>query len=146
MYPLINRDLLITGAILHDIGKIKEYKVTAAIDKTEQGNFIGHIVIGDRWIREKIDELKNKGKSFDEDLENHLCHLILSHHGKYEWGSPRLPKTVEACALHQADLMDSQIKNYIQNIEEGKKRTDEDWAFLWDPDLGRKRVMYLGDH
>jgi 3'-5' exoribonuclease len=146
MYPLINRDLLITGAILHDIGKIKEYKVTAAIDKTEQGNFIGHIVIGDRWIREKIGELKNKGKSFDQDLENHLCHLILSHHGKYEWGSPRMPKTVEACALHQADLMDSQIKNYIQNIEEGKKRTDEDWAFLWDPDLGRKRVMYLGDH
>jgi len=146
MYPNINRDLLITGAILHDIGKLKEYKVTAAIDKTEEGNFIGHIVIGDRWIREKIGELKNKGKSFDQKLENHICHLILSHHGKYEWGSPRMPKTIEACALHQADLMDSQVKNYIQNIEEGKRMTDEDWAFIWDADLGRKRIMYLGDY
>jgi len=146
MYPGINRDLLITGAVLHDIGKLKEYKVTASIDKTEEGNFIGHIVIGDRWIREKIAELKKIGKSFDQDLENHLCHLILSHHGKYEWGSPRMPKTVEACVLHQADLMDSQVKNYIQNIEGGRKMTDEDWAFLWDPDLGRKRIMYLGDH
>lgn len=145
MYPGMNRDLLITGAILHDIGKLKEYKVTAAIDKTEEGNFIGHIVIGDRWIREKIAELKKNGKDFDQDLENHLCHLILSHHGKYEWGSPRMPKTVEACVLHQADLMDSQVKNYIQNIEESKKGTDEDWAFVWDPDLGRKRIMYLGD-
>ena len=146
MYPGINRDLLITGAILHDVGKLKEYKTTAAIDKTGEGNFIGHIVMGDRWIREKIAELKKKGKSFDQDLENHLCHLILSHHGKYEWGSPRMPKTVEACVLHQADFTDSQVKNYIQNVEEGKKMTDEDWAFVWDPDLGRKRVMYLGDH
>lgn len=146
MYPGINRDLLITGAILHDVGKLKEYKTTAAINKTGEGNFIGHIVIGDRLIREKIVELKKKGKSFDQDLENHLCHLILSHHGKYEWGSPRMPKTVEACVLHQADLMDSQVKNYIQNVEESKKMTDEDWAFVWDPDLGRKRVMYLGDH
>lgn len=146
MYPGINKDLLITGAILHDVGKLKEYKTTAAIDKTGEGNFIGHIVIGDRWIREKIAELKKKGKDFNQDLENHLCHLILSHHGKYEWGSPRMPKTVEACVLHQADLMDSQVKNYIQNMEEGKKNTDEEWAFLWDSDLGRKRVVYLGDH
>ncbi len=146
MYPGINKDLLISGAILHDVGKLKEYKTTAAIDKTGEGKFIGHIVIGDRWIREKIAELKKKGKDFNQDLENHLCHLILSHHGKYEWGSPRMPKTVEACVLHQADLMDSQVKNYIQNMEAGRKNTDEEWAFLWDPDLGRKRVVYLGDH
>ena len=117
-----------------------------AIDKTEEGNFIGHIVIGDRWIREKIAELKKNDKDFDQDLENRLCHLILSHHGKYEWGSPRMPKTVEACVLHQADLMDSQVKNYIQRLEDAKKLTDEEWAFLWDPDLGRKRIIYLGAH
>ena len=62
-------------AVLHDVGKIKEYVVKAAIDKTDPGNFIGHIVIGDRWIREKIDELKKNGKKFDQDLENHLCHI-----------------------------------------------------------------------
>jgi 3'-5' exoribonuclease len=145
MYPGINKDLVVTGAILHDVGKLKEYKFTAAIDKTEEGNFIGHIVIGDRWIREKIAELKSKGKEFDQDLENHLCHLILSHHGKYEWGAPRMPKTIEACVLHQADLMDSQVKNYMQNIEEIRRSTDEDWAFVWDSDLGKKRIVYLGD-
>ncbi len=145
MYPGISKDLVIAGAILHDVGKIKEYKTTAAIDKTEEGNFIGHIVIGDRWIREKIDELKKNGKDFDRNLENHLCHLILSHHGKYEFGSPRMPKTVEACVLHQADMMDSQVKNYIQGVEETKKNTDEDWAFVWDSNIGRKRAMYLGN-
>ena len=144
MYPGINRDLLITGAILHDIGKLKEYKTGAAIEKTDEGNFIGHIVIGDRWIREKIAELKKKGKEFDQFLEDKLCHIILSHHGKYEYGSPRMPKTIEAAVIHAADLMDSQVKNFIQNIQEGRKISDDDWAFLWDSDLGMKRPMYLG--
>jgi len=145
IYPGINKDLVITGAILHDVGKLKEYKTTAAIDKTDEGNFIGHIVIGDRWIREKIGELKKSGNDFDQKLENHLCHLILSHHGKYEFGSPRMPKTVEACVLHQADMMDSQVKNYIQRVEETKKNTDEEWAFVWDSNIGKKRIRYLGD-
>jgi 3'-5' exoribonuclease len=146
MYPGINKDLVVAGGLLHDIGKLKEYKVTAAIDKTAQGNFIGHIVIGDRWIREKIAELKKNGKKFDPELENHLCHIILSHHGKYEYGSPRMPKTIEACVIHQADMMDSQVKNYMQNVEEGKKTSEDEWGFIWDGDLGRKRLMYLGDY
>lgn len=145
MYPGINRDLVITGAILHDIGKLREYVATAAIDKTSEGNFIGHIVIGDRWIKDKIIELKNKGKDFDLDLENKLCHIILSHHGRYEFGSPRMPKIIEARVVHQADLMDSQVKNFIQKIEEGRKNTDDEWAFLWDSDVGMKRPMYLGE-
>ncbi len=144
MYPGINKNLVIVGAILHDIGKLKEYVTTAAIDKTAEGNFIGHIVMGDRWIREKIDELRNSGKSFDQDLEDKLCHMILSHHGKYEFGSPRMPKIIEACVLHQADMMDSHVKNYIQMMEEGRKNTDDDWAFIWDSDAGRKRPMFLG--
>lgn len=145
MYPGINRDLVITGAILHDIGKLNEYEATAAIDKTSEGNFIGHIVMGDRWIKDKIIELKNKGKDFDLDLENKLCHIILSHHGRYEFGSPRIPTTIEACVVHQADLMDSQVKNFIQKIEESRKNTDEEWAFIWDSDVGMKRQMYLGE-
>jgi len=145
MYPGINKDLVITGAILHDIGKLKEYVATAAIDKTSEGNFIGHIVMGDRWIREKIAVLKEKGKDFDTDLENKLCHIILSHHGRYEFGSPRMPKTIEACVVHQADLMDSQVKNFIQNIENGRKTSEDDWGFIWDSDLGERRLMYLGE-
>ena len=143
MYTYFNRDLVITGAILHDIGKLKEYVATAAIDKTSEGNFIGHIVMGDRWIKDKIAELKDK--DFDLDLENKLCHIILSHHGKYEFGSPRMPKTIEACVVHQADLMDSQVKNFMQNIEEGRKNSDDIWAYIWDSDAGMKRPMYLGE-
>ena len=145
MYDGIDKDLVIAGAILHDIGKIKEYKAGAAIEKTTEGNFIGHIVMGDRWIREKIAELKKDGKDFDQDLEDKLCHIILSHHGKYEYGSPRMPKTIEAAVIHAADMMDSQVKNFIQNIEEGRKTSDDDWAFIWDSDVGMKRAMYLGE-
>lgn len=145
MYPGIDRDLVIAGAILHDIGKLKEYITTASIDKTAVGNFIGHIVVGDRWVRQTIEQLRKQGKSFDENLEMYLCHLILSHHGKYEYGSPRMPKLVEACVLHQADMMDSQVKNFIQHIEEARKNSDEDWSFIWDSDLGRKRLMYSGE-
>jgi 3'-5' exoribonuclease len=143
MYQGINRDLTICGAILHDIGKIKEYYITASIDKTDIGNFIGHIVMGDRWIREKIKEIRDNEEGFDEELENKICHIILSHHGKYEFGSPRMPKTVEAMVVHAADMMDSQVKNFIQNIEEGRKNSDDDWGFIWDSDLGMKRPMYL---
>lgn len=143
MYKGINRDLVITGAILHDIGKLKEYNTKAAIEKTPEGNFIGHIVMGDRWVREKIANLRDKGKDFDQELEDKLCHIILSHHGKYEFGSPRMPKTIEACVIHAADLMDSQVKNFIQNIEEGRKTSEDDWTFIWDSDIGMKRAMYL---
>lgn len=145
MYPGINVDLVIAGAMLHDIGKLKEYVSTASVDKTDIGNFIGHIVIGDRWIREKIDVLRKKGKDFDEDLESKLCHIILSHHGRYAFGSPRMPKIVEAMIVHAADMMDSQVKNFIQNIEEGRKTSEDNWGFIWDSDMGMKRPMYLGE-
>ncbi|MCK4902335.1 MAG: HD domain-containing protein [Thermoplasmatales archaeon] len=144
MYENINKDLVITGGILHDIGKIKEYRVGAAVDKTDEGNFIGHIVMGDRWIREKIGEFREKGKDFNQNLEDKLCHIMLSHHGKYEFGSPRMPKTIEAITVHAADMMDSHVKNFIQTIEEGRKTSEDVWAFIWDSDVGRKRPMYLG--
>ena len=146
MYPKVNKDLLICGALLHDVGKLKEYSYTAAIDMTEEGNFIGHIVIGQQWIKEKIEELRTGGKEFSVELEFQLIHLILSHHGKYEWGSPKMPKIVEGCILHQADLMDSQVKNYMQMVEDAKKLIDEDWALLYDSDAGKRRAIFLGEY
>ncbi len=146
MYPTVNKDLLLAGAILHDIGKLKEYTYAAAIDVSDEGNFIGHIVIGEQWIREKIQVLRTKGEEFPKELEHQLIHLILSHHGKYEWGSPKLPKLLEACILHQADLMDSQVKNYLQMIQDAKKLTDEDWTFVYDSDAGKKRAIFLGEY
>ena len=144
MYPGANRDLVIAGGILHDIGKFKEYRVGAAVEKTDEGNFIGHIVIGDRWIREKITELREKGTALSQTLENQLAHIILSHHGRYDWGSPRMPKTIEACIVHQADLMDSQVKNFMQNIEDTRKTTEDEWVPIYDSEVGKKRMMYLG--
>lgn len=144
LYKDIDRDLLIAGAILHDIGKVREYKTTAAIDRTEQGNLIGHIVIGDRWVREKMNEIRKQGRDFDENLENHLCHIMLSHHGRYEWGSPQIPKLLEATVLHQADLMDSHVKNSMQQREEGRRLTNGEWFYVWDADVGRKRMIHLG--
>jgi 3'-5' exoribonuclease len=146
MYPNVNKDLLLCGALLHDIGKLKEYTYAAAIDVSDEGNFIGHIVIGEQWIREKIQGLKANGKEFSNELENQVVHLILSHHGKLEWGSPKIPKLVEACILHQADLMDSQVKNYLQMIEDAKKQTDEDWTFIYDADVGKRRAIFLGEY
>jgi len=145
MYPNIDKEILLTGAILHDVGKLKEYTGETTVDRTELGNFIGHIVIGDRWIQEKITELRKNGKPFDQTLENKLHHLILSHHGKHEWGSPVIPKTVEAQILHFADLMDSQVKNYIQNIENAHKATDDTWSSVYDSNLKKKRMIYLGE-
>jgi len=146
MYPNINKDLLFTGALLHDIGKLKEYSYAAAVDVTEAGNFLGHIMIGSQWIKEKIQVLRADEKEFSTALENKLLHLILSHHGRYEWGSPKIPKLVEACILHQADLMDSQVKNYLQMVEDAKKLTDEDWMLIFDADAGKKRAIFLGDY
>ncbi len=144
MYPSINKDLVVCGAILHDIGKLKEYNITASIDKTDIGNFIGHIVMGDRWVRKKIKEIRDNGETFDKEMENQICHILLSHHGKYEFGSPRMPKTIEAMVVHAADMMDSQVKNFIQNIQEGRKKSEDEWSYIWDSDIGTKRPMYLG--
>lgn len=146
MYPSVNNDLLLCGALLHDIGKLKEYTYAAAIDVSDEGNFIGHIVIGEQWIREKIQQLRKNGDEFPTELEHQLIHLILSHHGKYEWGSPKIPKLLEACILHQADLMDSQVKNYLQMIQDAKKLTDEEWTLVYDSDAGKKRAIFLGDY
>jgi 3'-5' exoribonuclease len=146
MYPSLNHDLLVTGAILHDVGKLQEYSYHASIEKTDDGNFIGHIVLGIEWTRQRIQELRQAGTEFPEVIERHLLHLIASHHGRLEWGSPIVPNLVEACVLHNADLMDSQVKNYIQLIDEARKGTDESWAFIFDPDIGKKRPVFLGEY
>jgi len=146
MYPSLNRDLLIAGSLLHDVGKLQEYSFGASIEKTEDGNFIGHIILGVQWVQTRIGELREAGTEFPVNLERHLLHLIASHHGRLEWGSPIVPNIVEACVLHSADLMDSQVKNYLQLVEDARKSTDEDWAFIFDSDIGKKRPVFLGEY
>jgi 3'-5' exoribonuclease len=127
--PELDRDLLITAAILHDIGKLDgySYKESAAIDQTDEGRFIGHLVMSDRMVRDKLRELDE----FPQDLLMKLSHMILSHHAFAEWGSPKRIRTAEAAALHFADQMDAQVKEFLQAIEEGRElEEDEDWAYI----------------
>ena len=108
----LDKDLLFSGAILHDIGKTQTYKFEKSLPtRTNKEKMISHVIIGDRMIHDII----NKNfKDFPEGLKNQLSHLILSHHGRTKWGSPVFPETPEAIALHYADLLDSQVKESLQ--------------------------------
>ena len=110
-YPFLNRDLLITSAILHDIGKTKELSPLPENDYTEEGNFLGHIVIGTDMVSLEISKIEN----FPKDLELQLKHCILSHHGELEHGSPKKPALAEAIALNFADNMDAKM-NIVKGI------------------------------
>ena len=128
-YKNINKDLLLTGAILHDIGKIYEYEYSRAFDYTDRGRLIGHIVIGTQMVKSKIAEIPQ----FPAELEMLLEHMLLSHHGQYEWGSPKKPKVLEAVILHYLDDMDAKISGFQEMVEKSqepdKKWTDRSFMF-----------------
>ncbi|MEE8358168.1 MAG: HD domain-containing protein [Candidatus Hydrothermarchaeales archaeon] len=128
-YPALDHDLLITGAILHDIGKMGEYKLSASIDFSTEGMLVGHIVMGSKMISDAIDQVDE----FPENLRMKLLHLIISHHGRLEYGSPVRPKFAEAVALHHADFQDSDVKNILQKIEESSE-SEDDWTYMRDGD------------
>ncbi len=108
-----NRDILIATAMLHDIGKIEELSPFPNNDYTDDGQLLGHIIIGTEMITEKIKTING----FPNQLASLIKHSILSHHGEYEYGSPKRPKTVEAFILHCADNTDAKIKVYQEAIE-----------------------------
>lgn len=112
-YKFVNRDILIASALLHDIGKIMELSEFPMNDYTDEGQLIGHIVMG----AELITSESAKIKGFPVELKNLLKHCILSHHGEYEYGSPKRPKTIEAFILHCADDTDAKLKMYEEMIE-----------------------------
>lgn len=105
-YTGVDRDLLLTGAILHDIGKIREFEFSSHIDYTSEGRLLSHIVIGLQIIDEKMKSIKD----FPEEQAVLLKHLVVSHHGVKEFGSPELPKTIEAVLLNHIDEIDSKVK------------------------------------
>jgi 3'-5' exoribonuclease len=104
-YPELDADVLLAGIVLHDIGKIDELSYERATNYTTAGRLLGHITIGTLLVREKIKAIPG----FPEPLAILIEHLILSHHGTYEFGSPSLPQTREAIALHFLDDMDSKM-------------------------------------
>lgn len=113
LYQGLNRDLLIAGALLHDLGKVREMKFSRAFDYSDEGKLIGHISIGVEMIHEQISTIPD----FPQDLAMHIKHLILSHHGQYEYGSPKRPKTLEATVLNYLDDLDSKINGIKTHIK-----------------------------
>jgi len=131
----VDRDMLIAGAILHDIGKVFEYRVFKTIDFSVAGRLIGHIPLGDQFICERAAQINN----FPADVLMKLRHLILAHHGEYEKASARLPQTLEAVVLHHADNLDAQTVGVLQHIN----RITEDNAEWSEFDRLNERYYYI---
>ena len=107
-YKDINMDLLLCGTALHDIGKIDELSYKRSFYYTDKGRLIGHIVLGANIISSAIDGIEN----FPEELKNLILHIVLSHHGEHEWGSPKRPMCFEAIILHHIDNLDAKINGF----------------------------------
>jgi 3'-5' exoribonuclease len=126
LYPQLDEDLLIVGAILHDIGKLEEMEMTTRIKGTNIGMFTGHILLGSIFVSNKMDE-----NGIDGDLKQKILHMIASHHGSVENGSLREPMFPEAVALHQADEMSSKLAEMLGFVEESKSDTEDDFKPKW---------------
>ena len=118
-YPLLNRDLLITTALLHDVGKTRELSAFPMNDYTDEGQLLGHIVIGAQMVHDLVKEIPD----FPEKLENQVIHCILAHHGELEYGSPKKPALAEAVALNLADNTDARMETLTEifHADKGKK-------------------------
>jgi len=112
-YPMLKRDLLLTAAMLHDIGKVKELSSFPENDYTDIGNLLGHIVMGCEMTGEKAAQIDG----FPIDLLNELKHCILAHHGELEYGSPKKPALMEAVALNFADNTDAKLETFTELLE-----------------------------
>jgi 3'-5' exoribonuclease len=122
-YQYLDRDMLIAGGLLHDIGKIYEFSYDQLIEYSDEGRLIGHIVMGVEMIDKKIADIPD----FPVQLALELRHLILSHHGEFEYGSPKRPKTMEALAVHYMDDLDAKL-NAFQSLTVNSNNADSDWT------------------
>jgi 3'-5' exoribonuclease len=129
VYPALDRDLLLSGVFLHDIGKVRELSYSRTFAYSDEGQLVGHIVIGVEMLNEKIAKVPDlTGEPFPRELLLRLKHMILSHHGTYEFGSPRLPMTPEAIALHHLDNFDAKVHSFTRDI-----RDDPNPRSAWTP-------------
>ncbi len=136
-YPQLDAELLLFGAFIHDIGKIRELTYSPDLGYSDAGQLIGHLVQGVSMLDEMVIETeKQSGEDFPQDLANQLRHMIVSHHGQYEYGSPKLPMTLEAIALHFLDSLDARIHNVSQLIEDDVNK-ESPWT-VYHPALGVK--------
>lgn len=135
-YPILNRDLLLAAAMCHDIGKTKEISAFPENDYTDDGQLLGHIVMGTEMISAKIAQIEG----FPKATAGELKHCILAHHGKYEYGSPKIPALIEALALSYADDTDAKIQTFTEILEGS---ADEGWMGynrLFESNLRKTRL------
>ncbi len=121
LYPNLDRDLLLMGVFLHDVGKVRELTYGRSFGYSDEGQLIGHLVIGVEMLGEKAAKVPElTGEPFPTELLLRLKHMIVSHHGTYEFGSPKLPMTPEAIALHYLDNFDAKVHSFTRDIREDK--------------------------
>ena len=135
-YEELSRDLMLIGAFLHDIGKIRELTYERALGYSDEGQMLGHLVIGIEMLNEKISEAeKLSNEEFPETIALRLKHMILSHHGSPEFGSPKVPMTYEAVALRNLDELDAKMGSFRAVIQDD---VNEDVWTSYQPNMGRK--------
>ena len=133
-YPKVSNDLVLAGIFLHDSGKTAELACSTNFAYTTEGQLIGHIVLTATWIHEKFREIEQEmGQPIPANLVAALQHIIVAHHGRYEFGSPKLPATAEAMMVHYLDNLDAKL-TMIFNAIEGDLDDNSEWTG-WVPAL-----------
>jgi len=126
-YPEVSLDLVLAGVLLHDLGKTTELTYETNFQYSNEGQLVGHIAQAVVWIDQKAKVIEaDTGKTFPENIKQSLQHIVLSHHGQYEFGSPKLPATPEAIAIHHLDNLDAKLNLYLSKI-----KNDPDPAGEW---------------
>jgi 3'-5' exoribonuclease len=115
-YPEANADLLLSGAVLHDLGKLRELSYARSLGYTDEGQLLGHILIEYEMVAKKIDAITG----FPPELKTLVLHMLISHHGQYEFGSPKLPMFREALMLHYLDDLDSKMAAMRSELGSGQ--------------------------
>jgi len=127
-YPELSLDLVLAGLFVHDIGKGKELSYETNFQYSDSGQLLGHIAQGVIWIEQKAQQVESmQGKPFPDEKKWALQHIVLSHHGQYEYGSPKLPSTPEAIAVHYLDNLDAKLNMVLQAIANDKDE-DSNWT------------------
>jgi 3'-5' exoribonuclease len=137
LYPALDRDLLLIGVLVHDIGKVRELESLQGFSYTDEGQLLGHVLLGLEIVDAKIRSIEARdGKPFAPETAVRVKHMIASHHGQYEFGSPKLPMTLEAVALHHLDHLDAKMAGTIQLLQ--NEATAEDGWTQYQQSQGRK--------
>jgi len=137
LYPLLDRDLLLLGVFVHDLGKTRELESVQGFSYTDEGQLLGHVLLGLELVDAKIRGLEARtGQPYPAEVAVRIKHMVASHHGHYEFGAPKLPMTLEAVALHHLDLLDAKMAGTIQLLR--NEATAEDGWTQYQQSQGRK--------